>query len=108
MLTMYRCTKTMISDFLGGTIVFTRDKLYQGESSATPGGEWAMKFTNDLNEPHLMTGDYLCDYFTKASDLEIMIDQSHQGDPCIYCGKPHDEVGVGPCPGRISQVEVSE
>ena len=25
---------------------------------------------------------------------------AHKGDPCIYCGTPHDEVGVGPCPGR--------
>ena len=24
----------------------------------------------------------------------------HQGDPCIFCGTPHDEVKVGPCPGH--------
>lgn len=22
----------------------------------------------------------------------------HKGDPCIYCGTPHDKVKVGPCP----------
>ena len=25
---------------------------------------------------------------------------AHFGDPCIYCGTPHDEVAPGPCPGR--------
>jgi len=24
---------------------------------------------------------------------------SHAGDPCVYCGKRHDEVAPGPCPG---------
>lgn len=24
----------------------------------------------------------------------------HQGDPCIFCGAPHDEVEIGDCPGR--------
>lgn len=24
---------------------------------------------------------------------------AHQGDPCIHCGTPHDEVVVGDCPG---------
>jgi len=24
----------------------------------------------------------------------------HEGDPCVYCGVPHDEVAVGNCPGR--------
>ena len=23
---------------------------------------------------------------------------AHEGDPCKYCGTPHDEVTVGPCP----------
>lgn len=27
-------------------------------------------------------------------------DNAHFGDPCIYCGVPHDEVPVGPCKGR--------
>ncbi len=25
--------------------------------------------------------------------------QHHFGDPCIYCGTPHDDVEIGPCPG---------
>jgi len=25
--------------------------------------------------------------------------EGHKGDPCIFCGKMHDEVEVGPCPG---------
>lgn len=25
-------------------------------------------------------------------------EQSHRGDPCIYCSTPHDEVQIGPCP----------
>lgn len=24
----------------------------------------------------------------------------HQGDPCRHCGVPHDQIGLGPCPGR--------
>jgi len=24
----------------------------------------------------------------------------HKGDPCIYCGTPHDDVRAGPCPGH--------
>ena len=23
---------------------------------------------------------------------------AHEGDPCVHCNTPHDEVGVGPCP----------
>lgn len=26
--------------------------------------------------------------------------RAHVGDPCIYCGVPHDNVGVGDCPNR--------
>src|SRR3990167_6937410 len=26
--------------------------------------------------------------------------RAHVGDPCIYCGVPHDEVSVGDCPSR--------
>src|SRR5690242_11161270 len=29
--------------------------------------------------------------------------QAHSGDPCIYCGKPHDVVGVGDCPGKTDE-----
>ena len=25
---------------------------------------------------------------------------AHYGDPCLYCGTPHDEVATGPCPSR--------
>lgn len=28
----------------------------------------------------------------------------HKGDPCVYCGVAHDEVGPGPCPGRPKEV----
>ena len=31
-----------------------------------------------------------------------MSEQHHQGDPCIYCGTPHDEVEPGPCTGAPS------
>jgi len=27
----------------------------------------------------------------------------HWGDPCRYCGKAHDEVESGPCPGRLGR-----
>ena len=27
----------------------------------------------------------------------------HLGDPCIYCGTPHDDVESGPCPAHIKE-----
>tara|TARA_R100001463_G_scaffold50536_1_gene100863 strand:+ start:286 stop:621 length:336 start_codon:yes stop_codon:yes gene_type:complete len=30
---------------------------------------------------------------------------AHKGDPCIYCGTPHDDVKPGPCPARLKVVE---
>ncbi len=27
---------------------------------------------------------------------------AHYGDPCRYCGTPHDDVAPGPCPARVS------
>lgn len=35
------------------------------------------------------------------SDQEIKVQTAHKGDPCIYCGTPHDEVEIGPCPERV-------
>ncbi len=32
----------------------------------------------------------------------------HYGDPCVYCGTPHDEVAVGNCPGRMMGTDVTE
>lgn len=32
-----------------------------------------------------------------------LIDVAHRGDPCIYCGTPHDEVEIGPCPEMVAQ-----
>ena len=29
-----------------------------------------------------------------------MIERLHEGDPCIYCGMEHDDVGAGPCSGK--------
>jgi len=26
---------------------------------------------------------------------------AHAGDPCIYCGKEHDKVPLGPCHGLV-------
>lgn len=72
---IYRCTKTIISDFQGGTVVFTKDRLYEGFTSATPGGDWAMQFTNDLNEPHLMTADWLRGYFARVEEAEKEADR---------------------------------
>lgn len=27
------------------------------------------------------------------------IKTAHAGDPCVYCGRRHDDVAQGPCPG---------
>jgi hypothetical protein len=41
--------------------------------------------------------------------------RSHKGDPCMFCGVPHDDVGVGECQsaplrsvGGVSAVDSSE
>ncbi len=33
---------------------------------------------------------------------------SHQGDPCKFCGLPHDDVPIGPCVGRIQPERTEE
>jgi len=33
--------------------------------------------------------------------------RAHWGDPCRFCGTPHDEVEVGDCPGCVGE-EVGE
>lgn len=35
----------------------------------------------------------------KIADLMLARRHVHLGDPCIYCGTPHDEVVVGDCLG---------
>lgn len=35
-------------------------------------------------------------------------ERAHRGDPCIYCGTPHDEVAVGDCPGHSAPEERRE
>lgn len=35
---------------------------------------------------------------TKES-YQVRAAQAHLGDPCRFCGTPHDEVEIGPCPG---------
>ena len=28
----------------------------------------------------------------------------HLGDPCVFCGTPHDDVAIGPCPATRDQL----
>ncbi len=32
----------------------------------------------------------------------------HRGDPCIYCGIPHDEVPIGDCVGKQANTQQSQ
>jgi len=57
-------------------------------------------------------------YIREASENPLRIvcndaSRAHKGDPCIYCNRPHDDVGVGDCPAfhmadRIKQHLASE
>jgi hypothetical protein len=51
---LYKCVKDFAMDT--GEIAFTQGKFYEGQTSATPGGEWAMSFTDDTGHEHLMMG----------------------------------------------------
>ncbi len=31
---------------------------------------------------------------------DLAAGQAHRGDPCVYCGTPHDDVAIGPCPAN--------
>jgi hypothetical protein len=34
-------------------------------------------------------------------------EMAHFGDPCQFCGTPHDEVEIGPCPKKIEENKVA-
>jgi NTP pyrophosphatase (non-canonical NTP hydrolase) len=38
-----------------------------------------------------------------TGDIDRGVRQTHWGDPCRYCGVPHDEVAVGDCPGGAGE-----
>ena len=46
--------------------------------------------------------DEASDLRTRLSQAEAERDEAlaHLGDPCVFCGTAHDDVEVGPCPGR--------
>lgn len=33
---------------------------------------------------------------------------AHKGDPCIFCGTPHDDIEPGACPGRLSEIDLDK
>jgi hypothetical protein len=33
---------------------------------------------------------------------------AHRGDPCVWCGTPHDEAAPGPCPCAPSAAMVAD
>ena len=39
----------------------------------------------------------------KESEILALI--GHEGDPCIHCGVPHNQVQFGPCPVRKKQAQ---
>jgi hypothetical protein len=51
----------------------------------------------------------------RIPELESLIDKKereilerigHKGDPCEYCGVPHDQAKPGPCPIRKKMVQL--
>ena len=51
--------------------------------------------------PYLACYDHGGPKTNKLAEARLRAFQAHQGDPCKYCGSPHDDVAIGPCPGRI-------
>jgi hypothetical protein len=70
----WKCIKTlkMEGDIERGPYqAFIEGQVYFGHVSATPAGEWAMSFTNDMgDENHLMTARWLHEYFVKVEVTE--------------------------------------
>lgn len=41
-------------------------------------------------------------FFTAEETVKpVSTKTMHKGDPCQYCGVPHDDVKSGPCPQRV-------
>lgn len=65
----YRCTKTVIDD-KDDEVCFTEGRLYRGEVSATPAGEWAIAFTDDTGTQHTAGAAWLHQHFVADDDAE--------------------------------------
>lgn len=63
----YRCTKTVIDD-KDDEVCFTEGRLYRGEVSATPAGEWAIAFTDDTGTQHTASAAWLHQHFIPEQD----------------------------------------
>lgn len=64
----WKCTKTLTME-VTEEVAFTEGNVYYGYVSATPGGQWAMAFTDDTGfDDHLMREEALHEYFEKMDD----------------------------------------
>jgi hypothetical protein len=67
----WKCIKTLKMNN-SGEVAFTEGKVYKGEVSATPLGEWAMAFEDDTGwGDHLMTSKDLHEYFVKSPEFDL-------------------------------------
>ena len=68
----YQCIKTFTIEngVFKGKAAFTKGKFYEALAS-TKQVQLAIQFTNDLNEPHLITPDYIDEYFAQIPQLDI-------------------------------------
>ena len=88
-----RCSVPM---WRGGAPAGTCDRPAYGERP--PCGTWRNAYTG---EEHRLDGRYNGYVPGLACDVHggpTRADVAHFGDPCKYCGTPHDEVAPGPCP----------
>lgn len=51
------------------------------------------------SDTDMKTGRDQREFCHRIADFILARRHAHLGDPCIYCGTPHDEVAVGDCLG---------
>lgn len=71
--------------------------------------QWLIQAQPDDAECAWIPSRFVAKIDTNDASAGVLLSASeHHGDPCVYCGIPHDEVAVGDCPGRVMVVDTDE
>lgn len=90
-----RCSVPM---WCGGAPAGTCDKPAYGERPSSK--TWRNAYTGEEHRHDGRYNGYVPGLACEAHGGPARADVAHSGDPCKYCGTPHDEVAPGPCPAR--------
>lgn len=78
--------------------------IYKGENRPPRCGEW-FRSPGEEGYPTQANFDFQCQSFDIVYQHIIPTkDLAHIGDPCQYCGIPHNDVPVGICMSRKRMV----